>query len=40
MKEPEDYDPEVDGEQLVDTDPIDDDDERWDDTETSDEFLK
>jgi hypothetical protein len=41
MKDPEDYDPEVDGEPgfLVDTEPIEDD-ERWDDFEASDEFLK
>ena len=43
MIEPEDYDPEVDGEEgyLVDADPIDDlDDELWSDDETSEEFLK
>lgn len=40
MEDPEDYDPEVDGEILVDTEPIEDDDERWSEDETSDEFLK
>lgn len=37
MKDPEDY--EVDEEFAVPTEP-DDEDERWDDGETSDEFLK
>ena len=38
--EPEDYDPVKDGEYLVDTEPIEEEDERWDDDEPSDEFLK
>lgn len=41
MIDPEDYDPEVDGEQLVDTEPLyDEDDENWDEYEPSTEFLK
>lgn len=40
MEDPEDYDPEVDGDQVVDVDPLEDDDERWSEEESSDEFLK
>lgn len=38
MKDPEDYDPE-DEDSIVDTEPIEDD-ERWDENEPSDEYLK
>lgn len=39
--DPEDYDAEVDGDVVVDNDDsIIEDDERWLDEETSDEFLK
>lgn len=39
MKEPEDYDAETDGEQLVDTEPIEES-ENWDDEPDTDQFLK
>lgn len=38
--EPEDYDPIKDGEFLVDTEPLEDGDESWEDEDGSDEFLK
>lgn len=39
MKDPEDYDPEVDGEELVNTEPIEES-EDWDDEPDNTNFLK